>query len=69
MAKGINNCCYDKIKLLHSACKMLWFIEKHAHDDAQKVNDSVCVTELNELKKDLEKHIETLKKLVANDLK
>lgn len=68
MPKGVDNCCYDKLKLLYSACKMHWFLEKHAKSDEQ-VSHTECAAELAELKKDLEKHIEKLKVLVVQSLK
>lgn len=69
MFKGLENCNYDKIKILHHMSKMLWFIEKHALEDAKKMSDEKCYAAFEEIKKDLEKHVEKLKHLVAKDYK
>lgn len=59
----LDNCKYNKIKLLHELCSMSWFIEKHAISDAKAVNDNECIKILEEVKKDLEKSIEKLRKV------
>jgi len=56
-----SDCTYDKIKLLHEMSSLVWFIEKHALPDAQKVNDEECITILTSLSEDLKKHLGKLK--------
>lgn len=65
----LDNCLYDKIKILHHVSCILWFIEKHAKEDAKKTNDTECLKILEELEKDLEKHVKNLKKIVCQDCK
>lgn len=59
----LDNCMYDKIKLLHKLSCILWFIKKHALEDARA--DSECTQVLKELEADLEKHTAALKRLVC----
>ena len=59
----LKDCNYDKIKLLHHMCKMAWFIEKHAQDNAEKSGDKECAEACKKLFQDLEKHIAAFKKL------
>lgn len=61
----IDNSTYNKIKLFHQLCELIWFIEKHAVADAKSAGDDHCVTILNALKADLEKNLEQLKKGVG----
>lgn len=58
----MNNSKYNKIKVLHDASALCWFIEMHALEDAQKAGDKECIGMLENLKKDLEKHIVTFEK-------
>ena len=44
---------------------MLWFIEKHAEENAKKEGDKECHTFLDRLEKDLEKHVQELKKMIC----
>lgn len=69
MHKKLDNCCYNQVKLLHEISKMVWFIEKHAAIDAQQAKDEKCFAALEDLRHDLEKHIEKIKALVCRDLK
>ncbi len=47
----LDNCTYDKIKILQELSSLLWFIQKHAHKEVP-VNDA-CHTIIQELEKDL----------------
>ncbi len=69
MAKILDDCFYDKIKILHDMSCMLWFIEKHAEDNAKKAGDEECHELLDRIEKDLEKHITELKKMVCQTCK
>lgn len=57
----MDNCKYNKVKILHDLSALCWFIQKHALEDAKKANDADCVKKLQELSKDLEKHLEAFK--------
>ena len=58
----LDNCSYNKAKLIHELSKIAWFIEKHAHNDAQLAGDAACQDALRSLQKDLTKHLEKLQK-------
>jgi hypothetical protein len=58
----LDHCTYDKVKLLHKLSSMLWFIEKHAKNDAKMANDAECAAILQKMSKDLEKYIDELHK-------
>ncbi len=60
----MDNCSYDKVKVLYKLCRLSWFIEKHAMQDAIKAGDSECAKDLEKLKFDLQKHIERFQKEV-----
>jgi len=55
----LHNVRYDTIKLTHKLSCLIWFIEKHAIEDAQTAGDDACVQAMRELKSDLQKHLET----------
>lgn len=61
----LDNATYNKIKMLCSLSKLCWFIDKHALKDAQEAGDQECIKELQALRRDLEKHIESLQKSVC----
>ncbi len=63
MDNPLNNCDYDKIKILHELSSILWFIKKHALVDAQQ--DDEYSRLLNRLESDLEKHVAELKDMVC----
>lgn len=61
----LNNNEYNKIKILHKLSCVTWFIKQHAAEDAQKANKPECVAFYKELINDLEKHIDTLHKMLC----
>ena len=63
--KKLDNCCYNKVKLLAEISQMIWFIEKHAEPDAQKATDEKCYIAVEELRNDLEKYVLKLRQLVC----
>ncbi len=65
MAKILDNCKYDKIKLLHELSCISWFIQKHGKEDAKTTGDTECHAAFEELQKDLEKHIAKLEKMLC----
>lgn len=64
----LDNCSYNKIKLLHELSCLLWFLEKHAIKDAENAGDRDCVELLTALQRDLNKHLEKLNKSVCTVL-
>lgn len=58
----LSHCTYDKVKIIYELSKMLWFIEKHAKQDAKNEQDSTCYDNFEKLAQDLEKHIAQFKK-------
>ena len=52
----LDNCKYNKVKLLHELCSMSWFIEKHGLNDAKNLNDNDCIKILEDIKKDIDEH-------------
>jgi|KBSMisStaDraftv2_1062788.scaffolds.fasta_scaffold2100291_2 hypothetical protein len=64
MAK-LNNCVYNKIKLLHELSSILWFIERHANIDEAHGGSKECLAMLGELERDLEKYVDRIKAVVC----
>lgn len=58
----LDNCSYNKVKLIHELSRIAWFLEKHAIKDAQDAGDLQCKESLVALHRDLLKHIEKLQK-------
>lgn len=58
----LDNATYNKVKMLCSLSKLCWFIDKHALKDAEEAGDKENVEALKALRRDLEKHIESLQK-------
>ncbi len=65
MPKMLDNCFYNKIKLLHDLSCVRWFIDKHAKEDAKKAGDTKFYALLENLERDLEGYVDALKKLVS----
>ena len=60
----LDHCTYDKIKILKEISSLVWFIEKHAKDDAITAKDDVCHDLLDKMSKDLEKYIVKLREML-----
>lgn len=60
----LDHCTYDKVKLLKELSSMVWFIEKHAKNDANKANDMACHELLEKLAEDMEKYIVKLREML-----
>ena len=56
----LNDCKYDKIKLLHELSSLAWFLDKCGLQDAQKSGSPQCLDLFKELRKDLDKYIKAL---------
>ncbi|MFC1870636.1 hypothetical protein ACFLXW_00020 [Candidatus Dependentiae bacterium] len=55
----MDNCTYDKVKVLHDLSRLLWFINQHAHKEIPASDP--CHETINNLKKDLEAYQTALK--------
>lgn len=58
----LDDCTYNKVKLLHQFSEQLWFIQKHALKDASIACDDRCTNVLMDIERDLQKYIEQLHK-------
>lgn len=56
----MDNASYNKIKLLHQVSELIWFIEKHALEDAKKAGDTSCIETLKQVHANLEKQLTAL---------
>jgi hypothetical protein len=61
----LDNCTYDKIKLLHEISSIIWFIEKHALNDAKVSGDASFMQLLQDVDEDLQRHLERLRQTVG----
>lgn len=59
----LKNIRYDKVKLLHELSCLVWFVEKHGIEDAKTTGDKETIELMQELKHDLQKHLEKLDKI------
>lgn len=62
----LDDCKYNKIKLLHELSCIAWFLDKCGMQDAEKCGDSECAKTFKALRSDLEKHITALESFVGN---
>ncbi len=56
----LDDCSYDKIKILHELSCISWFLEKHGLQDTKNSDDENTRKIFTELKKDLDKYIQNL---------
>jgi hypothetical protein len=61
----LDNCTYNKIKLMHEVSSMLWFIQRHGYHDAKAAGDMSCLEVLQELEEDLQKTLGRLRQYVC----
>ena len=60
----LDHCTYDKVKLLHDLSKTVWFIEKHAKQNAKNANDVKCHDLFEKLAQDIEKYIDSIQEML-----
>lgn len=53
----LNDCNYNKVKLLTDMSKIVYYLKKHAQLDAKREGHELCCAVCEEIEKDLEKHI------------
>ncbi len=56
----LNDVNYTNIKLLHDLSSTLWYLKKHAKEDAKRHKHDLCVNLYDEIEADLEKNIQKL---------
>jgi len=57
----LDNCKYNKVKLLADLSSIVWFIDKCCKKDMQAANEEKCCQDsICNLRDDLEKHINKL---------
>lgn len=61
----MDNCTYNKVKLLHELSKLAGFIQKFGRKDAKSARHGECHKLLNHLHKDLHTHMEQLRKQIG----
>jgi len=61
----LDNCKYDKVKILHEISSIAWYLEKHAKENADQASDKDCYKIYDNMLHDLEKHIKILKETIS----
>ncbi|MFO8016982.1 MAG: hypothetical protein R6U32_07840 [Candidatus Woesearchaeota archaeon] len=61
----LEDCNYNKVRLLHDLSRISWYLDRHAKKDAKEGGHELCHEMCHELQQDLEKHIEKLKQAVV----
>jgi len=61
----LDDCKYDKVKILHEISSIAWYLEKHAKENAEKAGDKKCYEIYDNMLSDLEKHIQVLKETLS----
>ena len=61
----LENCNYNKIRLLHDLSRVAWYLDKHAKKDAKSSGHAKCHTMCIALEKDLGKHMESIRKAIV----
>lgn len=57
----LDNCNYNKLRLLHDLSRVVWYLEKHVQHDAKESGHELCGVMCQEMQQDLEKHMEKLR--------
>lgn len=65
----LDDCTYDVATLLHKVSCIMWFIKKHALNDANEKQHGECNKLYASLYEDLEKYIEPLKRELCRSCK
>jgi len=60
----LEDCNYNKVKLLHDLSKIASFLERHAQKNAEEKGHPLCKEMYSELGTDIEKHIDKLRQAV-----
>ncbi len=54
----LNNCDYNKIKVVHELSQLQWFLEKHAMPDATAHGHPLCANMWKEIHSEINKWLE-----------
>ena len=57
----LNDCNYNKVRLMHDMSRIVWYLKKHAKNDSNVHGHVLCHALCEDIEKDLEKHIEKLR--------
>jgi hypothetical protein len=49
----LDNCCYDRVKILHELSSIAWFIDKCGKKDVENCGHPECKEKLAEIAKDV----------------
>ncbi len=61
----LEDCNYNKVRLLHDLSRIVWYLKKHAKKDAKKAGHRECHNLCVELEKDLERHIKKINETIV----
>jgi hypothetical protein len=64
----LDNCSYNKIKLMHNLSDIVWFIEKFCEQDSKISGHRDCQQAIEALEADLEKHISLLREITCKKI-
>ena len=62
----MDNCTYNKVKLLNKLANLSVFIERYGMKDAKAAKHNTCIKTIEELQRDLHKHMQSLQKAMAS---
>lgn len=57
----LDNCNYNKVRLLHDLSRIVWYLENHAKKDSETAGHELCHGMCEDLQNDLEVHMEKLR--------
>lgn len=60
----LNDCNYNKVRLLHDLSKIAAYLDRHAKGDAKKEGHELCYQMNEELLEYMNKHIEKLRQAI-----
>ena len=60
----LSDCNYNKVRLLTDLSRISGYLERHAKEDAKKAGHVLCANMCDEIKLDLDRHIEKLRMAV-----
>jgi hypothetical protein len=63
----LDQCTYDKVKLLHELSTIVWFIEKHAKQDAKNAHDMKSYDLFEKLAQDIENYITQIQDMLKKN--
>lgn len=67
MKGNVSNCFYDKVRILHDLCRVVWFIQKHGIADARKEGNKECRALFDAINVQLQEYIEELRSMLIEE--